>query len=186
MPDTLFPEPRRARPPPGAADAICDFADGFFLHITETPQGEAARTALGHVAKDLARLAVGPASLSNPVLAPGGPLLRVAGLGVDDDVLRTIPDRVVRRLGEAGITDAVVDSPEPGGHLDRLDGCACAVVLRLFPAPAGESGALPSSWIDIAAEWALGDLPPDRSEEHTSELQSLMRISYAVFCLKKK
>src|SRR3546814_7715625 len=28
--------------------------------------------------------------------------------------------------------------------------------------------------------------PPCRSEEHTSELQSLMRISYAVFCLKKK
>src|SRR3546814_3949589 len=33
-----------------------------------------------------------------------------------------------------------------------------------------------------------GDLPSARlrSEEHTSELQSLMRISYAVFCLKKK
>src|SRR3546814_1325720 len=29
-------------------------------------------------------------------------------------------------------------------------------------------------------------VPVDRSEEHTSELQSLMRISYAVFCLKKK
>src|SRR3546814_6075041 len=29
-------------------------------------------------------------------------------------------------------------------------------------------------------------LPVARSEEHTSELQSLMRISYAVFCLKKK
>src|SRR3546814_1820090 len=29
-------------------------------------------------------------------------------------------------------------------------------------------------------------LAPVRSEEHTSELQSLMRISYAVFCLKKK
>src|SRR3546814_2701629 len=29
-------------------------------------------------------------------------------------------------------------------------------------------------------------LDPPRSEEHTSELQSLMRISYAVFCLKKK
>src|SRR3546814_10237942 len=28
--------------------------------------------------------------------------------------------------------------------------------------------------------------PTTRSEEHTSELQSLMRISYAVFCLKKK
>src|SRR3546814_10234958 len=30
------------------------------------------------------------------------------------------------------------------------------------------------------------DFPGVRSEEHTSELQSLMRISYAVFCLKKK
>src|SRR3546814_4246492 len=33
---------------------------------------------------------------------------------------------------------------------------------------------------------ARGALKSDRSEEHTSELQSLMRISYAVFCLKKK
>src|SRR3546814_2422028 len=32
----------------------------------------------------------------------------------------------------------------------------------------------------------LGRINPARSEEHTSELQSLMRISYAVFCLKKK
>src|SRR3546814_3409450 len=31
-----------------------------------------------------------------------------------------------------------------------------------------------------------GDRGRTRSEEHTSELQSLMRISYAVFCLKKK
>src|SRR3546814_6256227 len=41
-------------------------------------------------------------------------------------------------------------------------------------------------WLDaaayLAAQFALGI----RSEEHTSELQSLMRISYAVFCLKKK
>src|SRR3546814_4071376 len=36
----------------------------------------------------------------------------------------------------------------------------------------------------IFQETALGDV--ERSEEHTSELQSLMRISYAVFCLKKK
>src|SRR3546814_2588625 len=32
----------------------------------------------------------------------------------------------------------------------------------------------------------LPTISPWRSEEHTSELQSLMRISYAVFCLKKK
>src|SRR3546814_17086223 len=35
-------------------------------------------------------------------------------------------------------------------------------------------------------EHGAGDSPLGRSEEHTSELQSLMRISYAVFCLKKK
>src|SRR3546814_6200430 len=32
----------------------------------------------------------------------------------------------------------------------------------------------------------MGRISGNRSEEHTSELQSLMRISYAVFCLKKK
>src|SRR3546814_7108709 len=37
-----------------------------------------------------------------------------------------------------------------------------------------------------AAPAAPAPVPPPRSEEHTSELQSLMRISYAVFCLKKK
>src|SRR3546814_8727547 len=33
---------------------------------------------------------------------------------------------------------------------------------------------------------AVAEIDMARSEEHTSELQSLMRISYAVFCLKKK
>src|SRR3546814_9657439 len=35
-------------------------------------------------------------------------------------------------------------------------------------------------------ESTVADFHNTRSEEHTSELQSLMRISYAVFCLKKK
>src|SRR3546814_9369469 len=37
-----------------------------------------------------------------------------------------------------------------------------------------------------AAGQTFGETDDIRSEEHTSELQSLMRISYAVFCLKKK
>src|SRR3546814_1147917 len=44
--------------------------------------------------------------------------------------------------------------------------------------------------LDECADIKLGQLgvagPEGRSEEHTSELQSLMRNSYAVFCLKKK
>src|SRR3546814_4723123 len=63
----------------------------------------------------------------------------------------------------------------------------------------GDGGALERGEEDAAqrvaerqAEAALerlgdeGRLAPARSEEHTSELQSLMRISYAVFCLKTK
>src|SRR3546814_4914119 len=54
----------------------------------------------------------------------------------------------------------------------------------------GEQGQ-PPAWVAVGDE---GDRPCGRrqqrslrrSEEHTSELQSLMRISYAVFCLKKK
>src|SRR3546814_4125542 len=43
------------------------------------------------------------------------------------------------------------------------------------------------SWLDTQAytEWLSRETGKRRSEEHTSELQSLMRISYAVFCLKK-
>src|SRR3546814_7451437 len=53
----------------------------------------------------------------------------------------------------------------------------------------------PQSRAAFAAVWPLAKFPvlrdearglTLRSEEHTSELQSLMRISYAVFCLKKK
>src|SRR3546814_1222562 len=45
---------------------------------------------------------------------------------------------------------------------------------------------LPLWWLDSAALAGAAALPILRSEEHTSELQSLMRISYAVFCLTKK
>src|SRR3546814_5201118 len=54
----------------------------------------------------------------------------------------------------------------------------------------GDRALRPVGGVDDVAEagGALGARPVVqlRSEEHTSELQSLMRISYAVFCLKKK
>src|SRR3546814_4406049 len=57
---------------------------------------------------------------------------------------------------------------------------AHAGVVQLF----GENGVAGAGDCGEARQQAL--LSPVRSEEHTSELQSLMRISYAVFCLQKK
>src|SRR3546814_4104970 len=58
---------------------------------------------------------------------------------------------------------------------------------------AQQRAGLPATGIADAATWAWLEAQPEpsdsipvRSEEHTSELQSLMRNSYAVFCLKKK
>src|SRR3546814_2955597 len=55
------------------------------------------------------------------------------------------------------------------------------------------SGMLRAAWVNLKSGEArqggstlTQQLARSRSEEHTSELQSLMRISYAVFCLKKK
>src|SRR3546814_4191202 len=56
-----------------------------------------------------------------------------------------------------------------------------APVTDIPPQAQHRTGAMPGG---SAPALQIGDA--DRSEEHTSELQSLMRISYAVFCLKKK
>src|SRR3546814_1116999 len=49
-----------------------------------------------------------------------------------------------------------------------------------------EAGGLGTGLALLPGIHAVGHRAGERSEEHTSELQSLMRISYAVFCLKKK
>src|SRR3546814_8780973 len=75
-------------------------------------------------------------------------------------------------------------------------GLAAILILALAPCLSRSTAAVQLLW-QIAAGLvgtrglALGTperevLESARSEEHTSELQSLMRISYAVFCLKKK
>src|SRR3546814_10411587 len=86
---------------------------------------------------------------------------------------------------EAGVGAADTEQRDVGlAQMSRMDGAGvrakCAEFVEEFGggAPVGSEALL-----------VLGDLLGDmdmRSEEHTSELQSLMRISYAVFCLKKK
>src|SRR3546814_6041876 len=66
-----------------------------------------------------------------------------------------------------------------------------ALACRVFVDERISSGRRPSGRSHPSVKKGLqtmrkGVLRPGRSEEHTSELQSLMRISYAVFCLKKK
>src|SRR3546814_3127333 len=51
---------------------------------------------------------------------------------------------------------------------------------------AGEQAINAGVDMDMQGAVYMENLAKSRSEEHTSELQSLMRISYAVFCLKKK
>src|SRR3546814_9819253 len=74
------------------------------------------------------------------------------------------------------------------------------VLLRYIPWTANRMTGIVSRGGSILAKWCLAHHKENflythfeeiceimkRSEEHTSELQSLMRISYAVFCLKKK
>src|SRR3546814_3375407 len=67
-----------------------------------------------------------------------------------------------------------------GSLLEALEHLQAAVMHRV----SGGNDLLPSSL--AAALRRSVRLDSTRSEEHTSELQSLMRISYAVFCLKKK
>src|SRR3546814_8750596 len=69
--------------------------------------------------------------------------------------------------------DGAIELPPEQPVAGRLDWSGDIKTLLLFVP-------LPQHRLDGRAEIAV------RSEEHTSELQSLMRISYAVFCLKKK
>src|SRR3546814_7166124 len=105
-----------------------------------------------------------------------------AAHAVDD---RPVPDRCrgQRRRGRDGRAGGAA------GALSRIAAHLAQISRRLV---VGGQSVPPARAAGAAAAGGLG---PDRarpqegverSEEHTSELQSLMRISYAVFCLKKK
>src|SRR3546814_9659861 len=68
---------------------------------------------------------------------------------------------------------------EVAGLLERYDAC-----LAKYADPDADYEKICAEQAELEAK--IQAAGADRSEEHTSELQSLMRISYAVFCLKKK
>src|SRR3546814_6591455 len=88
----------------------------------------------------------------------------------------------------AGLLTAVYPVPVPGHEHHSPQELARAAKAHRISAVSSADGTDALKRIARAAD---NERPPivliaGRSEEHTSELQSLMRISYAVFCLKKK
>src|SRR3546814_7791989 len=92
-------------------------------------------------------------------------------------------------LPEIGDVLAVLDGLD-GVRLARMSGsgATCFALLKDDAALAYAAAAWQTPPGASPNRGALGASfrPGTRSEEHTSELQSLMRVSYAVFCLKKK
>src|SRR3546814_2620096 len=89
----------------------------------------------------------------------------------------------------AVLTQAMIEKmPLPAKRKDCRDTRLKGLILRVSPNGVKsfycEYARGKRVWLGRAD--ALGLAEARRSEEHTSELQSLMRISYAVFCLKKK
>src|SRR3546814_5089122 len=78
----------------------------------------------------------------------------------------------------AGLGRCLDDVPEVGSRLQQVAEQWEEVAVLVI----AQNDAI----IAVVEDKALADGVDRRSEEHTSELQSLMRISYAVFCLKKK
>src|SRR3546814_2019128 len=87
----------------------------------------------------------------------------------------------------AGVPVLLFDLPAEKGDKSAIARRAVAQLKKLNPAPLGAPDLadliIPANYEDDLAR--LGECDLVRSEEHTSELQSLMRISYDVFCLKK-
>src|SRR3546814_5140880 len=83
------------------------------------------------------------------------------------------------RPGQGQAPEAAAAHAGRAGALRTAAGDAVRHLDRVRHQPAGRPGAAPPVVVQPGHRQR-------RSEEHTSELQSLMRISYAVFCLKKK
>src|SRR3546814_4604629 len=86
------------------------------------------------------------------------------------------------------ITPCLMKRPDNVDGIDPATLAACADLLaRDFPAwiAANTKPFFTPATSAAMVTWGQAMMLSPRSEEHTSELQSLMRISYAVFCLKK-
>src|SRR3546814_9676540 len=103
-------------------------------------------------------------------------------LGAAISVLAALPAAAQNRSGDNAVTQA---EDAFGVSIGRETlGIYSSSNARGFSPSAAGNVRVEGLYFDPV--YLLTSILADRSEEHTSELQSLMRISYAVFCLKKK
>src|SRR3546814_2758626 len=107
--------------------------------------------------------------------------LIIASMAAAAFSLAACSDKAQQETSEAGA--AVADDVAATGDA-MAEGAADAADATADAAK--DAGNAVEGAVNAAGDALLAPDAPARSEEHTSELQSLMRISYAVFCLKKK
>src|SRR3546814_2505571 len=97
------------------------------------------------------------------------------------------PESLIPAIRDAGVKGLTIISNNCGA-----DGFGLWMLLnngqiaKMISSYVGENKLFEQLYMEGKLELELNPQGTLRSEEHTSELQSLMRISYAVFCLKKK
>jgi hypothetical protein len=147
----------------GVADRVVTDRGGY-LQAQVRSDLEVARRALERAAEEIATLDAGwesaiglhPGAANTPNYvsqvsdSPIGPYIYIDAKHLPDDFLRRYPQIVADHLIRAGVTDALVTSPDSEGPLDDLAAVPGAVTLHARPS---RHDVLPGTWLNEAVAW---------------------------------
>jgi hypothetical protein len=183
----------------GTESSIRRNRHGIVLQVQRASDPEAATAALSRAGGEIAGLdggwqsapglspgdRNGPVYVGGVVPTPAGPFLYVDAGETPDELLATIPDIIIRHLRNAGVTRAVVASPQ---HTDTplfdkgpvLDYLPRAVVLHLYPPPSpmGRTPPIDPAWLDEGASWV--------AEEFDGEAGAWAQALSVVFPIERR
>lgn len=124
----------------------------LYLQVRSAADPDRLARALAAAAGDIARLGDedgSPAFVSEPIPTPDGPMLLLDLADTSEDLLATIPEILVQRLSEAGVTDAVLRAPQHSSDYDTVHGWAPAVRCWLRG----------PDLFDVAHRWLVDQVP---------------------------